>query len=141
MPLTLLDSRVSLIVSVITRAFLVATIVSWIVSRNPWDEKLSSATEVASKLGVLSGSLVNLNCLVPAVNLGKDRTLGSGIYKDPPKKPVISLTSLTSVIVASAPLLSPTRTILGSTNPWYPPVSTWLDNEAVSKFINVEVAE
>ena len=107
----------SLIFWVMILAFLTATIVSWTVSRNPCDVKLSTEVDVASWFISFWASLVNLNCLVPEVNRGIPEVFGLGILNAPPTNPVTSERSLIRVIVAWAPLDSPVRTISAFAHP------------------------
>ena len=110
-PTVLLVSRCSDISSVIILAFRVAIIVSWTVSRNPCEAKLSVAVDDGWVSALFWASLVNLNSFTPAVNLGTLLILGSGIKKFPPTKPVMSLINLISLTVACAPLDWPVSVI------------------------------
>ena len=116
-PAVLLVVLSSLIFWVMILAFLTAIIVSWTVSRNPCEVKLSTEVDVASWLISFWASLVNLNCLVPEVNRGIPEVFGLGILNAPPTNPVTSERSLIRVIVAWAPLDSPVRTISAFAHP------------------------
>ena len=75
-----------------------------------------SAIVVALSLS-LSSLLINLRVLSPVSNRGEDVMFGSGIQKLPNKLEAISDINLTLEIVASAPLVSPTKIISSSTHP------------------------
>ena len=85
---------------------------------------------------------VNLNVLEPVLNLsgGGGDARGSLKKNDPPTSPNVSVTTLTSLTDACAPLVLPTRTTLLFTNPKKVP---WTSSESASAsiFRTVEDAE
>ena len=78
--------------------------------------------------------------LEPVSNSGNDVEFGSGIKKLPVKLAARSEMSLTSVIVACAPLEPPVKTIPGATNPKNEPCAS-AASENVSTFKISEVDE
>ena len=114
---------------------------SWSVFNVPLEVNIDSATDALSIGALESAALLdNLNVLVPVLNSGADVKEASGIKKDPTKAPFSSLINLTSVILASAPLVSPLRTMFLLINPWNVP-RTSCCNDPVSTFIMELVAE
>ena len=122
-------------------AVLILNTSSWSVFNVPLELNDDSATDALSTGDLESTALLdNLNVLVPVLNSGADGKEASGIKNDPINAPFSSLINLTSVTLASAPLVSPRRIIFFPTNPWNVP-RTSCCNDPVSTFTIELVAE
>ena len=116
---------------------LVLKTVSCCVSTEPAAAKLVSAAPVTSGPWTEFVELVvNLTVFVPVSNLGFASVFGSGMLKQAVNVPIASVTNLTSVTVASAPLDCPINFIFFLTCPKKEPW-TWVARLKVSTFKKV----
>ena len=122
-----------------TLAFLIEIIFSWTVSRVP-EEVNDSSPNVVALSGLLFSSFVRENNFVPVSNRGWLRLFGFGKNKLPWTSAAKSLTSLTSLIVAWAPLVLPVSFIPVWTQPKNSPCAS-CDSEYMSTFKIVDVDE
>ena len=120
-------------------AFLTEIILSWTVSNVPLEINCSVAIVVA-EFWSFKLLLMRVKDLVPVSNFGWMLLVGSGINKLPINVADKSEISLTSVIDAWAPLVSPIKVIPLSTYPLYPP---WVKfaRENISTFRIFDVEE